>query len=482
MALPFLSREETALLSVLPLFHPTLTHLVYESWNDLTVAFFLALFVCFFLARRLTLSYLALAMTFALKQYSVVFFFPFLFILNKRDIRLWLAAIMIIILPLASYAVWDPTAFSESVIMFQVRQPFRADASNIPALLDHLFHIRPLEGLGYPLLLVIQTALSLACSFYVRSKNIIARSKDKLRFVLHISIMQFFTFVFFSKQAFGNYYYLLISMLYLGLLVSVEGEKLTNPLSPSTMPREERRMTTTTGQKKCLAARIKARAAVILSLALLSVLSAAAQDIKPSADGFYLAVSGQSLGFKGDFNGSLVLWHFEMAFFVPALKSATAAGFGLGYKRDGWQWEILYIGSGHRAVLPDREVDSSFHSIELDSRTFLVRDFPLKPYLLLGLSIPWLNVDSGSELYGVRYNAAYIGFGVNLGAGLQWDIAPFLFVNAGTLYRLIGYYYVSGEGKGRDITELHVGHEGPTWKSWLKTSSLGVMFGVGLVF
>jgi hypothetical protein len=241
-------------------------------------------------------------------------------------------------------------------------------------------------------------------------------------------------------------------------------------------------MTTTAARKKYLAAKIKARAAVIVSLALLSVLSAAAQDVKPSTNGFYLAFSGQSLGFKGDFDGSLVLWHFEMAFYIPVLKSAIAPGLGLGYKRDAWQWELLYIGSGHRAVLPDREVDSSFHSIELDSRTFLIRNFPLKPYLLLGLSIPWLNVDSGSELYGVRHNAAYIGFGVNLGGGLQWEIAPFLFVSGGALYRIIGYYYVSGEGKGRDITDLHVGHEGPTWKSWLKTSSLGVTFGLGLVF
>ena len=254
-----------------------------------------------------------------------------------------------------------------------------------------------------------------------------------------------------------------------------------SPLSPY-YPRKETRMTTTAARKKRLAAKIEARAAVMISLAFLSLLSAAAQEVKPSTDGFYLAVSGQSLGFKGDFDGSLVLWHFEMAFFVPGLQSATAAGFGIGYKRDGWQWELLYVGSGHRAVLLDREVDASFHSIELDSRTFLVRNFPLKPFLLLGLSIPWLNVNSGSELYGVRYNAAYIGFGVNLGGGLQWQIAPFLFVSGGVLYRLIGYYYVSGEGKGRDISELHVGHEGPTWKSWLKTSSLGVTLGLGLVF
>jgi len=221
---------------------------------------------------------------------------------------------------------------------------------------------------------------------------------------------------------------------------------------------------------------------IILSLVTLVSVSATAQDPKRAGEGFFIAMSGQSLAFKGDFDGRLVLWHFDKAFYVPEMKNATAFGFGLGFKRNSWLWELLYVSSRHPSAFQDREGSSFYRSVEIEGRSFLVKDFPLKPYILGGISVPWLTVDQGAEMYGLKYRATYIGLGLNFGGGIIMDIAPFLFVSGGGVYRVLGYYYVSGEGKGRDINDLRVGQGGPEWKSWLKTSSLGLSFGLGLVF
>ena len=221
---------------------------------------------------------------------------------------------------------------------------------------------------------------------------------------------------------------------------------------------------------------------IVLSFAILASATAAAKDPKRAGEGFFITVSGQSLAFKGDFDGRLVLWAFDKAFFVPSLDRSTAFGFGLGIKRSTWLWELLYVSSRHPSSSPDREGTSSYRSFEINGRSFLVKDFPLKPYILGGISVPWLTVDRGAEMYGVKYRAAYIGLGLNFGAGIILDIAPFLFASGGFVYRALGYYYVSGEGRGRDIMNLHVGQGGPEWKSWLKTSSLGPSFALGLVF
>jgi len=221
---------------------------------------------------------------------------------------------------------------------------------------------------------------------------------------------------------------------------------------------------------------------IILSLVSLASASAAAQDAMRTGEGFFITLSGQSLAFKGDFDGRLVLWHFDKAFFVPEMKNAAAFGFGLGFKRNSWLWELLYVTSRHPAAFQDLDGTAFYRSLEIDGRTFLVKDFPIKPYILVGISVPWLTVAQGAEMYGLKYRATYIGLGLNFGVGMILDIAPFLFASGGVVYRALGYGYVSGEGKGRDINTLRVGQGGPEWESWLKTSSLGLTFSLGIVF
>ena len=221
---------------------------------------------------------------------------------------------------------------------------------------------------------------------------------------------------------------------------------------------------------------------IFLLLMALASLSAATQDPKRTGEGFFITASGQSLAFKGDFDGRLVLWCFDKAFFVPEMKNATGFGFGLGFKRNAWLWELFYVNSHHPSAFSNRNGSSVYRSVEIDGLTYLVKNVAIKPYILVGISVPWLTVDQGAEMYGLKYRATYFGLGLKFGGGITWDIAPFLFMSGGLVYRVLGYGYASGEGKGRDIITFRVGQDGPEWKSWLKTSSLGLTFGLGFVF
>jgi hypothetical protein len=231
----------------------------------------------------------------------------------------------------------------------------------------------------------------------------------------------------------------------------------------------------------------------MLSILLLLGLSPLlAQDVPPDqtpapppetskSEGFFIALGARSLAFQGDLDGRLVLWHFEKAFFSPRLDTAPGLGLGIGIKHAGWLWEAGYVESRLNAHLPDRMSRAIFRSIEISGKSFLLKEFPLQPYISLGISVPILNVGDGSELLGVRTSASYIGIGAEAGAGFVVDVGSSLFLSVGAGYRALGYYYASGEGKGRDITELHVGYEGPVWKNWLRSTTFEWTVGLGFV-
>jgi len=229
----------------------------------------------------------------------------------------------------------------------------------------------------------------------------------------------------------------------------------------------------------------------VLGLLILPPAPLGAQEEEPAVpapaetgkgEGFFLSFSARSLAFKGDLDGKLVLWHFEKAFFSPRLEPAPGLGIGIGFKHAAWLWELAFVRSSHTAGLPDRMTRAVYHSLEINGKSFLLKEFPIQPYISLGISVPWLTVKDGSEFQGARTSASYIGIGLQAGAGFLADITKRFFISGGAGWRVAGYYYASGEGKGRDITELRVGYGGPAWKNWLRCSSFETAFSLGLVF
>jgi hypothetical protein len=217
-------------------------------------------------------------------------------------------------------------------------------------------------------------------------------------------------------------------------------------------------------------------------LALIAVSPAMSEGNRYSKDGFFIGLSGYRLSPGGDLDKGLVLWHFEKAFFIPKMQKATGFALGFGYKKSSALWELAYLRSSHKTNLPGAESESTFNSIEVSGRIFLLKYAPIQPYVLFGISIPWIQVRNGSQLYDTTSNATYYGMGLNLGGGITINLLPRLFISGGVVYRYLGFLYVSGEGKGRDINDLRVGYGGPEWGKLLRTQSLGLAFGMGFTF
>jgi hypothetical protein len=201
-----------------------------------------------------------------------------------------------------------------------------------------------------------------------------------------------------------------------------------------------------------------------------------------SKEGFFIGVSASRLSFKGDLDKDLVLWHFEKAFFVPRLEGANGLGLGFGFKKASALWELALLRSSHKADLQGRQGQATVYSIDVSGRSFFLKNAPFQPYLLFGISIPWIHVKNGAQMFDTVSHATYYGMGLSLGGGIVIHLLPRLFLNGGLVYRYLGFLYVSGEGKGRDINDLRVGHGGPEWGKLLRTQSLGLTFGLGFTF
>lgn len=218
----------------------------------------------------------------------------------------------------------------------------------------------------------------------------------------------------------------------------------------------------------------------ILALTLASVGTAAGEDGVPAEKGFFFSLSGQSLNLRGDLDGQLVLWHFEKAFSVPRLESSLGLGFGFGYRSESGLWEFAYTHSSPKMVLGGTPGLAGYTSLEINGWAIPWKNIPVQPYFLLGLCIPWLTVPDGARMGGSIYDATYTGAGVNVGGGLLLNLGKRLFLSGGIKYRYLGFFYVNGGGKGRDITYLSVGHQGSRWAKWLMAPSLGLSFHLGL--
>jgi len=217
-------------------------------------------------------------------------------------------------------------------------------------------------------------------------------------------------------------------------------------------------------------------------ITLVATSSAFGQGNRYSKEGFFIGVSGSSLSFEGDLSKDLVLWHFEKAFFVPRLEGATGLSLGFGFKKASALWELALLRSSHKADLQGRQGQATVYSIDVSGRSFFLKNAPFQPYLLFGISIPWIHVKNGAQMVDTVSSATYYGMGLSLGGGIMIHLLPRLFLNGGLVYRYLGFLYVSGEGKGRDINDLRVGHGGPEWGRLLQAQSLGLTFGMGFTF
>ncbi|HEX3047900.1 MAG TPA: outer membrane beta-barrel protein [Bacillota bacterium] len=207
---------------------------------------------------------------------------------------------------------------------------------------------------------------------------------------------------------------------------------------------------------------IKSFATCLLVLAL--ILGSASFAL--ANDGFYLGFSyvenNPGYGFDGDSIYSLDGYPYSMG--KPMLD--PGAGFTItgGMVVNPIGLEMSYTNSSHfgSCYVGTYTWDgvASFNNIDFDMKIFMDPESSLKPYLLLGMAIPWVVVKDGehdSTTDGVTGDCTYSGIGLNLGGGIDLEVSKELSIQGEAVYRLAGYSSASGTNVSGDLPEMFSG-------------------------
>jgi hypothetical protein len=186
----------------LSLLHPRGLFVIEQAWTEplLGAAFLLLMML---LPQKKRAADAAFGGFLALKQYSVIL----LPLLAKR-LRWWigLGIALAVTLP---FVLWNPRAFADDVVLFQMRQPFRMDAlSLLPA-------IAWLTGWRAPSWIAFIAAAIAFAAF---------RKKSAPQAAALIS----FAFLLFAKQAVCNFYYF-VGILLLTAMATSSGSEQRSP-------------------------------------------------------------------------------------------------------------------------------------------------------------------------------------------------------------------------------------------------------------
>jgi hypothetical protein len=121
-----------------------------------------------------------------------------------EGMRFFLTAFAAAAVGTAPMVLWDVRGFWNSAVMLQFRQPFRMDSLSVSALMAHLSGVQ-LGTWAAPIAVVLAIVLCL---------RRIPWTPGGFAIAVAVSYLAFFAF---SKQAFANYYFLVIAALCIGI-------------------------------------------------------------------------------------------------------------------------------------------------------------------------------------------------------------------------------------------------------------------------
>ncbi len=216
---PSFSDDVHIKMALVSLLFPAQLYLIFFGWSEIIIVFFILLFIYFYLNKQVLASYISLGILLSLKQYSVIYFIPFLFIMDLKDWKLYMVTGGIIIFPLIFYALWNLSGFIDSIILYELKQPFRIDSISISALLVRYLGIKVYSGIINILIMLLSFFISVYYSL-IKMPALDTEYK-KMKFMLYIILFQFANLLMFSKQSFINQYYFLTLIFYLTMLFSI---------------------------------------------------------------------------------------------------------------------------------------------------------------------------------------------------------------------------------------------------------------------
>ncbi len=192
------SRSRIALLApAIFLFTPRGLYIVEQGWTEpLTLMLLAATVWC--AARKSRALPIAFGLLLGSKQYCIFFVLLYPLITDWRDWKFLAKAFTTAAIVTLPFVLWNPAAFWHSAVALQFRQPFRPDSLSFAALLANY-------GFGR---VTTTPAIATACIIAVACVWRLKRSPFAFAFAATCVYLAFFAI---NKQAFANYYYLVIA-------------------------------------------------------------------------------------------------------------------------------------------------------------------------------------------------------------------------------------------------------------------------------
>lgn len=185
------------------LINPCSLFIIHSAWTEPMVLLAI-LGVMLSAQRKFKHAWFALGLLLAVKQY-VVIIFPLVILLLQRPIN-WRNSILLVMkagaLSMAialPFILWNPLAFFRSIVLGHVNMPFRMDALSFPAMLAFFSGIRLPAFVGF-------IAGALAAIWSLRNAP---RTPAGFSAATALVLLTFFSF---NRQAFFNYYFLVLAV------------------------------------------------------------------------------------------------------------------------------------------------------------------------------------------------------------------------------------------------------------------------------
>jgi hypothetical protein len=187
------------LASAVLLFTPRIFYIIEQGWTEPLTVMLLSLTILG-ATRWPAMTPVAFGLLLASKQYAVLFLPLAVLLTPSFSWRFLVASLLTAAVVTVPLVLWNPRAFWESAVALQFRQPFRTDSLSFSAALVALGG-PPIAAWVAPLLALLTAAF---CAWKFE------RMARKFAIAVALTCLVFFTL---GKQAFGNYYLVVIAAL-----------------------------------------------------------------------------------------------------------------------------------------------------------------------------------------------------------------------------------------------------------------------------
>ncbi len=170
---------------------------------------------------------------------------------------------------------------------------------------------------------------------------------------------------------------------------------------------------------------------------------------------FYFSLNLPYNSIGGDFTGELSLTVPTTGEYIMVPKMEDNFGFGatagytqIGINKLGYSLEISFYQTKHDYEWLSYKGKASFGMVNFDAKA-IYSFMPMEPFLLLGLTVPWINVEDGAGLDNNLLpvnpaDARFSGVGLNVGCGIDLFLTPNISFGGRVLFRWVSFNKVKG--------------------------------------